>query len=168
MCKNQKYAEVMDLLNSELDRYPELAKWRGQINYRAKKFFGQARVYEKVIVLCSWAIDHCTLDRVIDTIQHEIAHALEWERYRTAGHGWRWKMICRETGADPSPTHHISDEVRASLAKESKYTGTCPNCGRTADFHRKLKRAKACGPCCKKHAYGRYDARFKYVITQNY
>ena len=39
---------------------------------------------------------------VLDTILHEIAHALAWERYgENCGHDQRWKKICKEIGARP-------------------------------------------------------------------
>lgn len=39
-----------------------------------------------------------------DTILHEVAHALAWERHRYVGHGVQWKLICREIGAIPRAT----------------------------------------------------------------
>ena len=40
------------------------------------------------------------------TVPHEIAHAIEWQLWRTAGHGERWQSIMAALGvADNSPTH---------------------------------------------------------------
>ena len=50
----------------------------------------------------------------------------------------------------------------------SKYTGTCPRCGTQVGFARKVKRPYACAACCSRYADGTFDARFAYVIRQNY
>lgn len=42
---------------------------------------------------------------VKNTVLHEISHALEFERFRTMGHGPRWKQICLEIGAKPQQFH---------------------------------------------------------------
>lgn len=38
---------------------------------------------------------------VLDTIRHEIAHALAWKHDRETGHGAAWRRWCRTTGARP-------------------------------------------------------------------
>jgi predicted SprT family Zn-dependent metalloprotease len=38
---------------------------------------------------------------VLDTIRHEVAHALAWEHDRATGHGSAWRKWCRATGARP-------------------------------------------------------------------
>ncbi|PAP74164.1 SprT-like domain-containing protein [Rubrivirga marina] len=38
---------------------------------------------------------------------------------------------------------------------------TCPRCGATYRRTRRPKKATACAPCCRRHARGRYDDRFR-------
>jgi len=38
---------------------------------------------------------------VKDTIRHEIAHAMAWDRFQSMGHGVRWKQCAKILGANP-------------------------------------------------------------------
>ena len=40
-------------------------------------------------------------------------------------------------------------------------TATCPGCGATTRRARRPTRKTACAPCCRRHAGGRYDDRFR-------
>jgi predicted SprT family Zn-dependent metalloprotease len=39
---------------------------------------------------------------VIDTIRHEVAHALAWKHDRSTGHDAAWRSWCEVTGAEPT------------------------------------------------------------------
>ena len=65
---------------------------------------------------------------VIDTIKHEIAHALVGHR---EGHSWVWKSKASEIGARPVACFSV-DEVNVSY----KWTGSCLDCGYTFKRHR--------------------------------
>ena len=68
-----------------------------------------------------------------DTILHEIAHALDWERNRKAWHGHTWKAICREIGARPRASKAV-----ANVKIDYKYDLTCEKCGNVVGrAHRK-------------------------------
>lgn len=58
---------------------------------------------------------------VIDTIIHEIAHAL------TKGHGHDniWKAKCIELGCKPNRTKKLDENINIKL---SRYVGICPTC----------------------------------------
>lgn len=58
---------------------------------------------------------------VIDTIIHEVAHAL------TKGHGHDniWKQKCIELGCKPNRTKSIDKDIESKL---SKFVGICPTC----------------------------------------
>lgn len=65
-------------------------------------------------------------DEIRDTILHEIAHALAWVRYgRRQAHGCVWKAICREIGARPQATVHLTPakEVPYKYALRDKADG---------------------------------------------
>ena len=71
---------------------------------------------------------------VKDTILHEIAHALAGFK---AGHGWVWKAVCKEIGAEPSRLGHHT--VRLA---PYKYVVVCIGCG-TVLGHRHRRRKNA-------------------------
>jgi predicted SprT family Zn-dependent metalloprotease len=59
---------------------------------------------------------------IIDTIIHEVAHAL------TKGHGHDniWKSKCIELGCKPNRFKKLDDSINIKL---SRYKGVCPTCG---------------------------------------
>jgi len=61
---------------------------------------------------------------IIDTILHEIAHALAGH---AAGHNYLWKMYARQVGARPE-TCVTSSHAAASTVKPN-FTIKCPECG---------------------------------------
>jgi predicted SprT family Zn-dependent metalloprotease len=74
---------------------------------------------------------------IIDTIKHEIAHALVG---RFIKHGFVWKEKAVEIGCTPSPT------ADSSLIVPWKYLGTCPKC--KDDWHRmRIMKGSRCPKC---------------------
>lgn len=77
--------------------------------------------YEKKTIFLSrqWA-EFLGLERIIDTILHEIAHAMT----QGDGHGSKWKRACVMIGANPSRTASdiTPEEInRFNIANRSKY-----------------------------------------------
>jgi predicted SprT family Zn-dependent metalloprotease len=62
------------------------------------------------------------MDKLNDTIRHEIAHAIQRDHYRDYGksHGLLWKRLARKFGADPKASHAVSPEAKKQI--KSKYT----------------------------------------------
>lgn len=74
---------------------------------RAVKRLGCCRVTRRHITLSRYfAQAHLNgaQEQILDTILHEIAHALAWEQARHAGHGPLWKAWCAALGATPRAT----------------------------------------------------------------
>lgn len=73
-----------------------------------------------------------------DSILHEVAHAIAGP---DAGHGPKWKKVCREIGARPIRCGKTVPNM------PSKYKGTCPGCGHIYSAHRKLSNmnTRLCG-----------------------
>lgn len=67
-------------------------------------------------------------DKVLDTIKHEIAHALVGHK---AGHGPIWQAKAKELGAKPEACF-TDKEVNVSY----KWIGSCGDCDRTYKRHR--------------------------------
>jgi predicted SprT family Zn-dependent metalloprotease len=80
---------------------------------------------------------------VLDTILHEIAHALVGPRH---GHDAAWKAKCVEIGARPRRCYD-----RAVDMPTGKWRATCPSCSTEYDRHRRPRRltgwfCRTCGP----------------------
>lgn len=74
---------------------------------RAVKRLGCCCVARRRITLSRYFVQahlHGEQAQILDTILHEIAHALAWEQARHAGHGPLWKAWCVALGATPRAT----------------------------------------------------------------
>lgn len=87
-------------------------------------------------------------DEFIDTIRHEVAHAVCYELYgESQKHNARWKDMAASLGADPSSCHNKRDR-----SSEYNYFVYCTECGQK---YGKVKRSKTikkpfhrkCGKC---------------------
>ena len=100
-------------------------------------------------------------DKIVDTILHEIAHAIEWILFRSAGHSYRWKSIASTIGCDAKQYYDYA-QIKAP---KSKYTLICHSCNRHRAISRKLSRSYSCSKCGVK---GVYDPKYKMELVQNY
>jgi SprT protein len=101
---------------------------------------------KKVISLSKRVSEINPRTHVVDTMLHEIAHALVGRRPRP--HGVAWKNQARAIGCTASVT--CTAETRTTL---HLWTGNCPKCGNTVE--RYVRRHMSCGRCSKK-----FDPRF--------
>jgi hypothetical protein len=142
------YCSSMDLMTAERTAR-SLMEEHGLTNVdfawnRGKKMMGLTRFRRTPlgaipfeISLSKHFVPIVTDEEVLDTILHEIAHALAGLE---AGHGYRWKAKARELGAKPLACQP------ASARPEAKYTMVCPN-GHSRRAHRKPLRVRSCGTC---------------------
>jgi len=127
--------------------------------------FGSCR-YSGTITLSRVLTSLNNEDHVRDTILHEIAHAINYERHgrKIFGkpHGKEWKEIAVEVGCDP--TRCYDDTV---VSPTSKYTVMCPKCGVLGTANRKSSNMNACGICCKNHNNNKwhYDYVLEYIVN---
>lgn len=89
--------------------------WKFVYNARTVRRLGQCSWVKKEIEL---NVDHAKtsiMEQVVDTIMHEIAHAL---CSRGSGHGKEWKRMAYSVGADPSAKKKVvkSPEYMAANA----------------------------------------------------
>lgn len=117
--------------------------WRFEWS-RGKRTFGDVTFGMQRLRLSKILTELNEEGQVLDTILHEIAHALAG---RDAGHGPRWKACAKQVGATPErcdPTGEVAPP---------NYIGTCPSCGRTVKRYRmgKSTRSMSCGTCDKNY-----------------
>ena len=94
------------------------------------------------------ANDHAAIE---DTLLHEIAHALAGE---AAGHGPRWRRICRQIGATPQRTGEAQMPA-------GKWVAACPSCGHEYQRHRRPPSGYryACRACGHERGELRFERR---------
>ncbi|VTR92600.1 Uncharacterized protein OS=Phycisphaera mikurensis (strain NBRC 102666 / KCTC 22515 / FYK2301M01) GN=PSMK_31170 PE=4 SV=1: SprT-like [Gemmata massiliana] len=82
-----------------------------------------------------------TDEEVLDTLLHEIAHALVGPRH---GHDAVWRAKCRAIGARPEACYGEEIEM-----PRGRWRARCPGCTAEYDRHRRPARAEGwyCRPC---------------------
>jgi len=110
-----------------------------------KQSLGTCSYNRREIRLSKWYVELNNEEEVMDTILHELAHALSYERYgsRGVGHGILWKKVCVEIGAVPK-SRSKSDLNRPK--DHHKYVDAC--CGMTFRKHRLRKNMTYSCPKC--------------------
>ena len=140
--------EYKNICQDILTKYG-LNDWKCNINNGHNEWSGICRHSYKTIELSHY-LSRCSHEYILDTILHEVAHAICGYESK---HGTKWKRFAREIGC--------SGEIHGSNISE-KYLAICNNCGyhhtRTElSFNSKL----SCSFCCEKYSNGLYDSRFK-------
>lgn len=93
---------------------------------------------------------------IADTMLHEMIHLHLWAEGRPYGHTEEFHRIMKRVGAkrfNPVP------KIRAY-----KHWYECPGCLTRVPARRRIDNS-ACMSCCKKHAGGRYDRRFRLELV---
>ena len=138
--------------------------WRFEFD-NARRRAGVCKHRSKIIGLSKYLLPHMKDDKVEDTILHEIAHALVGCHH---GHDRVWQRQAIAIGCNGARCYNAETEFHAGatdqLAAQSKYTLTCPTCGKKSALHRRPKRDRSCGTC----SGGTYNPQHKMIVTQNY
>jgi predicted SprT family Zn-dependent metalloprotease len=123
---------AVELLEQELRKNGLVEKgWRGAFD-SAKRRCGLCCYHSRTIYLSRPYVTLNDEALVLDTIRHEIAHALAGG---FAGHGRVWQLQAIACGAKPQRCKS-QDEVNVA---KGKYTGTCQGCGITVERYKRLK-----------------------------
>ena len=99
------------------------------------------------------------------TFLHELAHLVAHARNPRRmidPHGPEWREACRDLGMPGEKRCHTLP-LAAPRRVERKYIYHCPSCRREVRRVRVFRRSEACLTCCRVHAGGRYDRRFRFV-----
>ena len=102
--------------------------------------------------------------RVINTILHEIAHALDYRKRGYSNHDSEWKRMAKSIGCSGE---RCSSGSGVDKSQFMKWVATCPSCEREVYYARKTKVDKACGSCCKKHNNNKYTSKYRFSWVLN-
>lgn len=117
--------ELATIANRELKKHG-LSGWTfGLAN--TKRRLGVCKYRTKRIEISEYYAQHSPAEAVMDTLQHEIAHALAGH---AAGHGPIWKAIAVRLGATPL----ACDTSKQTVVKPGDWQAICPACKKT--YHR--------------------------------
>lgn len=131
-------------------------------NPRMRSTAGMA-YWQKSLVTLNPRLAQFGAEEIDRTLRHELAHLLAQERAgkrRIAPHGPEWRKACRDLGLrDEKRTHDLPLPRRTATPR---YFYQCPACGQKLARVKPLRKSSACLKCCRTHAKGRYDERFKF------
>ncbi len=161
-------AELIEIAKDKLVYWGLWEKgWRFQWNHKSKRAIGLCSGKKKLIYLSTYYLDVLPKLKLIDTILHEIAHAIDCEIRGDSYHDSVWKKIAITVGAKPVATTDVKEYSKGDAyqlyLKKHRYKLVCPNCGRCSYRHRKPKTAISCGDCNPKF----YDERFRMILKLN-
>ncbi len=105
--------------------------------------------------MSAWYVGMNKPEFVLDTIKHEIAHALAYVRFNHAGHGAPWVRMCGEVGCRP---RRLKKDV---VAPPKKYIAHCGDCAKLFVRDRLPLRGQASWCGCQ-------DRAGKDVFSRNY
>jgi|TARA_R110002126_G_scaffold54310_3_gene146953 predicted SprT family Zn-dependent metalloprotease len=98
-------------------------------------------------------------DRVINTILHEIAHALDYKKRGYSNHDSQWKKTAKSIGCNGQTCSSVGGLDQSKILK---WIASCPSCEKQIYYARKSKVSKACGSCCKKNNNNKYTSEYQF------
>lgn len=107
---------------------------------KTKRRQGVCKYRTRRIEIAEYYAQHNSREKVLDTLMHEIAHALAGPK---AGHGPAWKAIARKLGAIP----RACDTCPETTVMPGNWQATCEACGRT--FHKYRRPQQLDGYRCR-------------------
>lgn len=117
---------------------------------RAVNALGTCNYRKQTIFLSRSYVELNPEELVMDTIMHEIAHALVGPG---KGHGPVWKAMARKLGAKPA-------SKKTAETKQGRFMAECPGCLKRFRKHRRTK--TACKDCCVRYNGGKYSPSFAF------
>jgi len=142
----EKVKEARALLREKMNDHG-LTEWKTRIG-GAYRRLGMCSYKEKVIELSEQFVLAGTQEQILDTIMHEIAHALVGPGY---GHGRVWKAKARELGA-------TAKSASKSVNIEQRYVAHCQVCSKQYGMMKQTSSMNRsyCGVCTRHMKRSRY------------
>lgn len=136
-----------DIALPEMEKHGLLeAGWEVGFSTKARSWAGHCFYRERMIRLSiPWLRANSDRpDQILDTIRHEIAHALAGPG---AGHGPRWRAMCLKVGARPTRCTEGDNPVPSRYVAKCTNT-SCSTYGETiGGLNRKPRRTYLCRRC---------------------
>lgn len=128
---------------------------------RAKHILGQCNWRKKEIRLSKPFVERNPEHVVMDTILHEIAHALAGPQ---AGHGPEWKLTAIRLGARPLACKDPG-QFPDFVPTPGKFKASCQLCGQTYNRERAVPLYKTyrCGKC---YRFDRRRSQLTFVLNE--
>lgn len=130
--------ELNDIAVQELSKHG-LQDWTFALS-DAKRSLGVCKYKKKRIEIAKYYAENSPRETVLDTLLHEIAHAIAGHAAR---HGPAWKDAAVRVGAIP----RACDTTQSPVLKPGDWQATCPSCKKI--FHRYKRPAILNGYRCK-------------------
>ena len=123
------------------------------------KSFGHCNETNKYIALSRHFIKINSIQRIKDTILHEIAHAIVGTNQN---HNWLWVKTAKAIGCSGRKSY-TSENTNRPVHKY-KFLGVCPNCKYKLYRVRQTQKMLliSCGDCCDKYNHGNYSDKYKF------
>jgi predicted SprT family Zn-dependent metalloprotease len=155
------FLEINDLHFDGFLDIPDLC-WNSRLRASAGRFIPGSRKFIKAfppkIEIASYLVEEKNAPVLIcDTLAHEMIHYWLWVRQRPYGHTPEFLSKMKKMG--------VSRYNPVPRVRPYKYLYHCLTCKKDFPARRKLG-PLACADCCKRHAGGKYDSRFKLVLLQ--
>lgn len=141
---SQLWCRVLSKFKDDFPEYDNLLRkngWKAGVREKACRAFGWADAREKMVVVNWYTHKNSEEKDIVDTMLHEVAHAIDFCQRKRSGHDAPWKKIAEEIGAIPKTG------TKRSKKLEYKYvvalhmeTGETPRFLR--GYHRKPARCK--------------------------
>jgi predicted SprT family Zn-dependent metalloprotease len=137
-------------------------RWNGRLRSAAGRFRAGSRSFWRerppVIEIATYLLEEEKSSELVrDTMAHEMIHYWLWVRKKPYGHTPEFLTKMKAMGAPRyNPVPRISP---------LRYVYRCACCAKEIRVRKKLA-SHACMRCCKTHAGGRYDSRFKLIFER--
>lgn len=138
-------------------------RWNSRLRSSAGRFFPGSRRFPELrqpaIEVASYLLEESTAEALIaDTMAHEMIHYWLWVRRKPYGHTAEFMQKMREMG--------VSRYNPVPRPRPYKYIYRCSGCSTEFPARRRLG-LLACAKCCKLHAGGKFDIRFKLELFRS-
>ena len=142
--------ELEAIASREMTKY-ELHGWTFGLS-NTKRQLGVCKYRTKRIEIAEYYAQNNPVESVLDTLLHEIAHALAGPK---ASHGPAWKAIAVRIGATP----RACDNSHQAVVKPGDWQATCSACKKI--FHRYKRPRSLTGYRCR--CVGRSTLTFEFM-----
>ena len=141
---------------------PPTLKWNSRLRSSAGRFIPGSRkyvdLYPPKIEIASYLLEEADAAKhMYDTMAHEMIHYWLWVRRVLYGHTPEFLSKMKQMG--------VSRYNPVPRIRPYKYMYFCGSCEKTFPARKRLG-TLACLACCKVYNKGRYDVRFKLVLSQ--